>query len=146
MKGKQRETSKFCLRHGERTEIHGMFSNVEHTTTTIIVIFSRQQRIRWRFRFLSLRQHWSRIWTTRVGWLRLLQGKERRLHRWSRISRCIVCCWQNWGFDSLKTRIFKASSWQWRKMLKSKRINCDTLHRWIPLEHQKKAKKNDHSG
>ena len=28
MKGKQRETSELCIWHGERTEIHGMWSNV----------------------------------------------------------------------------------------------------------------------
>ena len=86
MKGKQRETSELCLWHGERTEIHGMES-WRNNKNFKIVIFSRQQRMRWRFRFLSLRQHWSRIWTTKAVWLRLLQGRGRLLLRWSRISR-----------------------------------------------------------
>ena len=135
MKGKQRETSELCLWHGERTEIHGMES-WRNNKNYKIGIFSRQQRTRWRFRFLSLRQHWSRIWTTKAVWLRLLQGRGRLLLRWSRISR----------FLSKKTdlpifpehyiyRICKASSWQWRRTLKSRRTNCATLQK---LELKKK--------
>ena len=87
MKGEQWETSKLCFWHGERTEIHGMGSFVEHVEHKNENSFSRQRKMRWRCRFHSLRQRWSRIWTTRVDWPRPLQGNERPSLRWNQISR-----------------------------------------------------------
>ena len=56
-----------------------------------------------------------------------------------------------------KSRICKASSWQWRRTLKSRRTNCATLQKWVPLELKRERlkpkkiplriiKKNYHSG